>query len=329
MFTNNLNTHIMSFSFWGNSNFSKLILSELIANQLTPDLIVTFSPKEFGRKKILKSNPVEELAKQHKIEVIYADNINDQSFYDNLKSKKIDVGIVASFGKIIPKNILKVFQFGLINIHPSLLPKYRGPTPIQNAILNNDVITGTTIFIIDELMDHGPIIGQISSPITLDDDFNSLKQKLGILGAKLIINLLPDYLNHRIAIKPQEENLATYTKKFYFENCHLDWSQPTATIYNFVRALSFEPGTFNYFEKNSKKIILKILKINWVNDSEVYAILNQKYSVIANGSIVQENKHFFVKTLDGFVEIITVHPDGKTPMPFQNFYNGNKIDKLI
>lgn len=318
----------MNFSFWGNSNFSKLILSELIANKLVPSLIVTFSPKEFGRKKILKSNPVEELAKQHKIEVVYADNINDQNFYDVLKSKKIEVGIVASFGKIIPKNILKVFQFGLINIHPSLLPKHRGPTPIQSAILNNDTISGTTIFIIDELMDHGPIIGQISAPITMNDDFDSLKQKLGTLGAKLIVNLLPDYLNHKIAIKPQEEELATYTKKFYFENCHIDWSQPTATIYNFVRALASEPGTFSYFEKNAKKIILKILNINWINDPEIYTILNQKYSVLAHGSVVQENKHFFVKTLDGFVEIITVHPDGKNPMPFQSFFNGNKIKIL-
>jgi len=171
---------------------------------------------------LLKSNPVEELAKENKIEVIYADNINEQSFIDNLKSKKIDVGIVASFGKIIPKNVLRVFPYGLINIHPSLLPRHRGPTPIQTAILENNVSTGTSIFIIDELMDHGPIIGQISTQVSLDDDFNTLKDKLGLLGAKLIINLLPEYLNKKIAIKPQEEELATYTKKFHFENCHID-----------------------------------------------------------------------------------------------------------
>jgi len=198
------------------------VLEDLIKNNLKPDLLITFSPKEFGRKKILKTNPIEELGKIHNIEVCYADNIADQMFYDLLKSKKIDVGIVASFGKIIPKNILKVFPFGLINVHPSLLPKHRGPTPIQSAILNNDTITGTTIFIIDELMDHGPIIGQISTQITLDDDFNTLKVKLGLLGSKLIINLLPDYFNHKIAIKPQEEDLATYTKKFKFDNCHID-----------------------------------------------------------------------------------------------------------
>jgi methionyl-tRNA formyltransferase len=199
-----------------------LILNELIKNNLIPSLVITFSPKEFGRKKIIKSNPVEELAKQHNIEVMYADNIAEPTFYDNLKAKRIDVGIVASFGKIIPKNVLKVFPFGLINIHPSLLPKHRGPTPIQSSLLDNNTATGTTIFIIDEFMDHGSIIGQISTQISLDDDFNTLKEKLGLLGAKLIVNLLPEYINGKISIKPQEEELATYTKKFHFGNCHID-----------------------------------------------------------------------------------------------------------
>jgi len=189
---------------------------------LTPSLIVTFSPKAFGRKKLLKANVVEELAKQNNIEIVYADTLDNQALYDALKAKKIDVGIVASYGKIISKNILKVFPMGLINVHPSLLPKYRGPSPIQGAFLNNETVTGTSIFIIDEAMDHGPILGQISTPILLEDDYNSLKDKLTILGAKLIVNLLPQYVNHTISIKPQEEYLATYTKKFTFETCHID-----------------------------------------------------------------------------------------------------------
>jgi len=212
----------MKFSFWGTSNFSISILNELIKNDLVPSLIVTFSPKAFGRKKLLKANIVEELAKQYNIEIIYADTLDNQTLYDTLKIKKLDVGIVASYGKIISKNILKVFPFGLINVHPSLLPKYRGPSPIQGAILNNETITGTSIFILDEQMDHGPILGQISTPILLDDDYNSLKKRLTVLGSKLIVNLLPQYVNHTISIKPQEEYLATYTQKFTFETCHID-----------------------------------------------------------------------------------------------------------
>ncbi len=319
----------MKFSFWGTSNFSISILNELIKNNLIPSLIVTFSPKAYGRKKLLKTNIVEDLAKLHNIEIIYADTLDNQTLYDTLKAKKIDVSIVASFGKIIPKNILKVFPFGLINVHPSLLPKYRGPSPIQGAILNNETITGTSIFILDEQMDHGPILGQISTQILLDDDYNSLKEKLTLLGSKLIVNLLPQYVNRSISIKPQEEYLATYTKKFTFETCHIDWDQPTQTVYNFIRALAHEPGVFSYYEKNDKKIILKILKANFVMEPEIHNALSQAHATDQAGSIFQEQKRFFVKTLDGFLELITVQPDGKNPMPFLNFFNGNKIEKLI
>jgi methionyl-tRNA formyltransferase len=329
LLTKILNINNMKFSFWGTSNFSISILNELIKNNLVPSLIVTFSPKAYGRKKLIKTNIVEDLAKQHNIEVIYADTMDNQALYDALKLKKIDVGIVASFGKIIPKNILKVFPLGLINVHPSLLPKYRGPSPIQAVFLNNETTTGTSIFILDELMDHGPIIGQISTQILLEDDYESLKEKLTILGSKLIVNLLPQYANHSISIKPQEEYLATYTKKFTFENCHIDWGQPTQTVYNFIRALAHEPGVFCYYEKNSKKTILKIIKAKFIMEPEIHNALTQAHQTEQTGSIFQEQKRFFVKTLDGFLELITVQPDGKIPMPFLNFFNGNKIEKLF
>ena len=319
----------MKFSFWGTSNFSISILNELIKNDLVPSLIVTFSPKAFGRKKLLKANIVEELAKQYNIEIIYADTLDNQTLYDTLKIKKLDVGIVASYGKIISKNILKVFPFGLINVHPSLLPKYRGPSPIQGAILNNETITGTSIFILDEQMDHGPILGQISTPILLDDDYNSLKKRLTVLGSKLIVNLLPQYVNHTISIKPQEEYLATYTQKFTFETCHIDWSQPTQTVYNFIRALAHEPGVFSYYEKNSKKTILKILKANFVIEPEIHNALTLTHATDQDGTVFQEQKRFFIKTLDGYLELITVQPEGKNQMSFLSFFNGNKISKLI
>jgi methionyl-tRNA formyltransferase len=187
-----------------------------------PKAVVTFSPKEFGRKKILQPNPVENIAKQHKIKIIYADNISNDVFLNESKTIKEYVGIIASFGKIIPPNVLKIFSKGLINVHPSLLPKYRGPSPIQSSILNNDQETGATIFILDDKMDHGPIIGQMSLTLNIDDDYLSLSDKLAKLGSKLIINLVPKYLNGEITIKPQEESLASYSNKFVFENCKID-----------------------------------------------------------------------------------------------------------
>jgi len=197
-------------------------LTELIKLNFPPSLVITFSAKPVGRKHELKSNIVEEIAKQNNIKILYANDIKEDSFIQKIKESKIEVGIIASFGKIIPKNIIKLFKFGLINVHPSLLPRFRGPSPIQGSILNGETTTGTTLFIIDEEIDHGPILGSLQTDISFDDNFNTLLNKLGILGAKLVVNLLPNYLSGKLMIKPQEDPKATFTSKYQFENCHIN-----------------------------------------------------------------------------------------------------------
>lgn len=316
----------MDYSFWGNTSFSAFILNDLINNGLMPKAVVTFSPKEFGRKKILQPNPVENIAKQHKIKIIYADNISNDVFLNESKTIKEYVGIIASFGKIIPPNVLKIFSKGLINVHPSLLPKYRGPSPIQSSILNNDQETGATIFILDDKMDHGPIIGQMSLTLNIDDDYLSLSDKLAKLGSKLIINLVPKYLNGEITIKPQEESLASYSNKFVFENCKIDWSNYSTKVYNFIRALNSEPGVFTTFIKKGKPITLKIIQAKPIINNVLYNEIYSKHNTKPTGSIVEHQKRFFVKTFDNFIEILEVHQEGKHKMTFSDFYNGNKID---
>lgn len=316
----------MDYSFWGNTSFSHDILNDLINNGLKPKAVVTFSPKEFGRKKILQANPVESIAKQHKIKIIYADDMSDNIFLNEIKTIKEYVGIIASFGKIIPSNVLKTFSKGLINVHPSLLPKYRGPSPIQYSILNNDQETGTTIFILDDKMDHGPIIGQMSVALDIEDDYLSLSSKLAKIGSKLIINLIPKYLNGEIAIRPQEESLASYSNKFVFENCKIDWSNYSSKVYNFIRALSFEPGVFTTFIKKDKPITLKIIKSKPILNNVLYNEIYSKHNTKPAGAILEHQKRFFVKTFDNFIEILEVHQEGKHKMTFSDFYNGNKID---
>ncbi len=318
----------MNYSFWGNTSFSATILQELLQNNFAPNAVVTFSPKEFGRKKIIKSNPIESIARKNKLKIIYADHLNDNNFLNELRPFSENVAVVASFGKIIPKNILKLFQKGIINVHPSLLPKYRGPSPIQASILNNETETGTTLFIIDEQMDHGPIIGQMTCTLDIEDDYLTLSSKLALVGSKLISNLLPRYLNREISIKPQEESMATYTNKFIFENCKIDWNNPVTKVYNFIRALSFEPGVFTNFTKKDKNYLLKILKTQPILNNVLYNELYSAHSTKSAGSIIQHNKRFFVKTFDSFIEILEVHPEGKNKMSFSDFYNGNQISRF-
>lgn len=318
----------MNYSFWGNTDFSAIVLEELISNKFNPNIVITFSPKTFGRKKILQSNPVEILANKHKIPVIYVDKTVDINFEEQIKQLKSEIGIVASFGKIISKKILKTFQKGLINIHPSLLPKYRGPTPIQTALINNETETGVSLFIIDEYMDHGPIIGQMQSTIEIEDNFLTLSKKLAILGAKLTISILPKYLNQEITIKPQEESLATYTKKYFFENCKINWNDPTTKIYNFIRALSYEPGTYTNFYKNDQLYLLKIIDVKPILENNLYNELYKNYSATQPGSITSHQKRFFIKTYDSYLEVLEVHLEGKNKMSFNDFYNGNQITRF-
>jgi methionyl-tRNA formyltransferase len=132
------------------------------------------------------------------------------------------LAIVASFGKIIPYQYFKIYKRGMINVHPSLLPKYRGPSPIQNSILNGDFETGVTLFVIDNEVDHGPIIGQTKALIDFKDNYESLSIKLAKLGANLINFILPNFLAGKTYIKIQNENLATYTKKFNFQDGYIN-----------------------------------------------------------------------------------------------------------
>ncbi len=318
----------MNYSFWGNTLFSLMVLEDLAKHNFLPKVVVTFSPKTFGRQQIKKANPVETFARQKNLKIIYSDHLLSENFLNELKKSDCQVGVVASFGKIIPKNVLKLFKNGLTNIHPSLLPKYRGPSPIQSAILNNEIETGTSLFILDEHMDHGPIIGQMSASLEIEDDYLSLSKKLACLGSKLTLNLLPKYLNQETFIKPQEESLATYTNKFVFENCQINWNDTVTKVYNFIRALSFEPGVFTTFKKNEKTFLLKILKVKPILENQLYNELYKNYSTVSASHIVNYEKRFFIKTFDSFLELSEVQPSGKNPMSFSSFFNGHQIKKF-
>jgi methionyl-tRNA formyltransferase len=208
----------MDFCFLGNSHFSVIVLKTLLEQNFIPQLIITTSPKPVGRKQEITPNEVDTFSQEHNIKVLYGDHLKDENFINELKKEKIDCAILASFGKILPKHIIKIFPHGIINIHPSLLPKYRGPSPIQTALLNGDTETGTTLFIINEGIDNGPIIGQMHQEIEIQDNFNSLSEKLAILGGKLIINLGPQYIEGKVFVKPQKEYEATFTNKFRRED---------------------------------------------------------------------------------------------------------------
>jgi len=193
---------------------------------------------------------------------------------DLLKVKLIkpqpDVGVLASFGAIVPEKVLNFPKKGILNIHPSLLPRYRGASPVQAAILNGDQQTGVTIIKLDEKVDHGPIVSQFTEEIRPNDTAEFLYQRLFTQGTEVLKTILPAYLEGRIEPKPQNHRFATYTKKLARENGKINWRKPGSYNERFIRAMSLWPGAWTLlsppaggFGGQAKR--LKILKAHLKN----------------------------------------------------------------
>ena len=173
---------------------------------------------------------------------------------EEFKKMEPDICIVAAYGKIIPKEYLEIPKYGFLNIHPSLLPKYRGPSPIQTAILNGEKETGITIILMDEKIDHGPVLVKSKIQITNNKKYKELEKELAELGTELLIEILPKWINRDIKPIEQDHNKATYTKKFSWPDGKIDWSKPADLISRQINALNPEPGTWTEWNGRVLKI---------------------------------------------------------------------------
>ncbi|MFH1990361.1 MAG: methionyl-tRNA formyltransferase [Patescibacteria group bacterium] len=236
----------MKVIFMGTPEFSVVVLEALINSDNEIIAVITNPDAPVGRKQILTSSPVKITAGKNKIPVI---QLNEMRNFD------VDLAIVAAYGKIIPKNILGIPHYGTINVHPSLLSKYRGASPIQNAILNGDKKTGVTIMKLDEEMDHGPILANSELPIADSDTYESLSQKLAKIGAELLIKAIPEYVSGKIKPIEQKHTEATYTKIIKKEDGKIDWSKNAAEIERMTRAFYPWPTAWTTWNGKNLKIL--------------------------------------------------------------------------
>lgn len=251
-----------SFSFFGTPRFGEIVLSELIQKQWIPSFVVCNPDRPTGRKRVITSPPVKVLAQRNGIPVSQPEKLSES---DPIFYEKQDYFVVAAYGKIIPKSVFNLPRFGTIGIHPSLLPRHRGATPIQSAILNGEKQTGVTLFLIDEKIDHGKIIAQKSIPIEKDDTYITLEEKLARWGAWLLIKTIPDFINGKITALEQNHKQATITKKIKTEDAFipphtlkraLSGDIATAeTVNRMVRAFTPEPGVWTLKQKKRMKIL--------------------------------------------------------------------------
>jgi len=265
----------MKIIFMGTPEFGAIILEGLCQSEYKPILVITAPDKPAGRKQIITFLPVKIVAQKYNIPVSQPISLKNSSCVDFLIEKGPDLIVVAAYGQILPKEILEIPQYGCLNVHPSLLPKYRGSSPIQYTILNGDKETGVTIILMDEKMDHGPILAARELEFSIfnypsearvgdegeafsDLQFSNLHDKLADLGAKLLIETIPKWLAREIKPKPQDDSKATYTKILKKEDGKIDWKKSAEEIERQIRAFELWPGSFTIWEKIKNKEPLKI-----------------------------------------------------------------------
>ncbi|MCF7834173.1 MAG: methionyl-tRNA formyltransferase [Candidatus Pacebacteria bacterium] len=243
----------LNFVFWGSPEVSSKTLEILKEHQIMPSLVVTTPDRPKGRKLKLTPSPTKIWATENNIPFLAPEKI-DKNFTDELLPYNFDLFIVVAFGKILPKSILDMPKFGSINIHYSLLPKYRGASPLESAILNGDTETGITIQQMESKMDSGPILAVEKIQIANDINTQNLREKLITLGGELLAKTLPEIYAQKISPIVQNENDATFCHKIQKDDGLIDLKDSAIKNYNKFRAYIEWPRTF--FFENNKRIII-------------------------------------------------------------------------
>lgn len=305
--------------FMGTASFSNVILKRLISEKYNVVGVVSQPDRKVGRKKEVKMPEVKELALQHNIEVVQPNRVKEE--YQMVLDLKPDLIITAAYGQIVPEAILNYPKLGCVNVHASLLPKYRGGAPIHQAIIDGQSETGVTIMYMVKKMDAGNIISQAKMDILVEDDTGILYDKLGQLGAELLLKTLPDIINGTNQSIKQNEDEVTYAPIITREQEKIDFNKDVKDVYNQVRGLNPWPGAFTTYEG-------KVVKI-WAGKIHECENAMTHHAHQLPGTIVKIfNDGIGIKTGTGIYLATQIQLDGKKKMLVKDYLNGNNIFKV-
>lgn len=306
--------------FMGTPQFAALSLKALIQAGHEVVLVVTQPDREKGRGKKTAAGPVKELAVAEGIEVFQPERIKTPEAVEKLAGYGADIFIVAAFGQILSREILELPRFGCINVHASLLPKYRGASPVQWAILEGETITGVTIMQMDEGLDTGDIISSRKVSITVDDTGESLLNRLAEEGASLLTETLLLIESGEAEAQKQDNSISSYAKLLKKEDGRLDFSRPAHELDRVIRAFNPWPGAFTTLGGR----MLKIWNAEPVESHEVFS----KEAPPAFGTIINvEDDSFDILTRGGALRVFQLQAEGKKRMSTADFLRGYKIEK--
>lgn len=273
--------------------------------------VATAADKPQGRHLKLQPSPVKAWALARGFPVFPHVNVNSKEALSVLASLKPDLFVVISFGVILSKALLEIPRLGSLNVHPSLLPRYRGAAPLQWTLLNGDTETGISIVRINERLDAGDLVLQERTPVSADEDMGLLESRLSDMGASALLRSIDLVAAGKAQFTPQDEKAATYARKLEKEDGHLRWDVPAAEIRNRIRAMKAWPGACVFYE--GKRILIL--------DA---APVSGKAALARPGMILTASKPEGLKVAarDGALEILVLQAEGRKPLPAREFMNG-------
>jgi len=300
--------------FMGTPDFAMPSLEALFDSGYEIVAVYTQPDKEAGRGRHIAESPIKKLALSLGLKVVQPETLKDGKGAAYIAGLRPDLIVVAAYGRIITSEILDLPEFGCLNVHPSLLPYYRGSSPIATAIMRGDEVTGVTIMLLDKGMDTGPILAQENVPISAGDTTGSLTIRLARVGAQLLIKTLPQWLEGKITPQLQDEIKASYTKTISKEDGELDWHLTALELWRRIKALDPWPGCYTWWQG-------KRLKIN-----QAFPLPGERAGEAGRVVALPQEAEapIGVETRDGILGLIRVQLEGKRMVSAEEFVRGQR-----
>lgn len=308
----------MNIVFMGTPAFAVPSLDMLVAEGYNITAVVTQPDRPQGRKKVLTPTPVKEAALRHGIPVLQPQRLRSPEAVAELANYKPDMIVTAAYGQILPKSVLDMPALGCLNVHGSLLPKYRGGAPIQRSIINGEKVTGITLMYMAEGLDTGDMIARVEVPILDEDTAGTMFDKLSIAGAALLKEQLPRLTSGKVQAEPQNDEESTYAPNLTREDEKIDWNRTSREIYNQIRGLVPFSGGFTLWNGEVFKV--------WSAALPDVDGANAFWSQMDPGTVLELTETgIVVKTGDGSLTLLTVQPSGKKAMDASQFVRGTSM----
>ena len=299
--------------FFGTPEFAVPSLEGLIASPHTVVSVVTQPDRPRGRGQRVTDSPIKAVARAHGIDVLQPARLRDPGFIDSLAALTPDLGVVAAYGKLIPGDILALPRFGMINVHASLLPRYRGAAPVHRAVIDGMTETGVTIMRMVVALDAGAMLAKVARPIDPEETSDVVERDLARLGVSPLLSVIEQLANGTAREEPQDDAQSTYAARLTKEEGLIDWTRPASAIHNRVRGLYPWPHAYTY-ASGKRLIVLKSRVEERSTDAEP-------------GTLVEVSRDHLQIAAGGGTQLalLELQPEGRRPMPVRDFLAGHPL----